>query len=158
MSAIGPVSMFLVKQQMQVFVDQGADQAKVDEYISKITSHTYISSAANAVLAILLLTGGILLLRRRKVASPILQSWAVLKIIAGGLVVFKSAALSRMQMEIMMSNDALGSGTEAAMVKSFASYGMWIGLIFGLLWLAILPVFILIWFNREKAKREMSSW
>ena len=44
------------------------------------------------------------------------------------------------------------------MINNIASYGLWIGLIFQLLWLAILPVFILIWFNREKAKRDMSSW
>jgi len=57
-----------------------------------------------------------------------------------------------------MSNDALSSGKEAEMINNIASYGLWIGLIFQLLWLAILPVFILIWFNREKAKRDMSSW
>jgi hypothetical protein len=158
MSAIGPVSLLFLRKQMQVFVDQGADQATVDDYIAKITSHTYISSVAAAVVGILLLTGGILLLRRRKVASPILQSWAVLKLIVGGLVVFKSLALSRMQMGIIMSNDALSSGKEAEMINNIASYGLWIGLIFQLLWLAILPVFILIWFNREKARRDMSSW
>jgi hypothetical protein len=157
-SIIGPVSMLLVKKQMQAFVDQGADQAKVDEYIAKITSHTYMSSVAVALLGIILLTGGILLLRRRRAASPILQVWAVLKIIVGGLIIFKSAALSRLQMEVMFSSTALGGGKEAEMVNTFASYGMWFSLIFGLVWLVILPVFILIWFNREKAKQEMNGW
>ena len=157
-SIIGPVSMMLVKQQMQVFVDQGADQVKVDEYISKITYHTYMSSVAMAIVGILLLAGGILLLRRRKAASPVLQIWAVLKLIVGGLVTFRSAALSRIQMEIIMSNDALGTGKEAAMVSTFANYGVWIGLIFGLLWTAALPIFMLIWLNREKAKQDMANW
>lgn len=157
-SIIGPVSMMLVKQQMQVFVDQGADQGKVDEYISKITYHTYMSSVAMAIVGLLLLVGGILLLRRRKAASPVLQIWAVLKLIVGGLVTFRSAALSRMQMEIIMSNDALGTGKEAAMVSTFANYGVWIGLIFGLLWTAALPIFMLIWLNREKAKQDTANW
>lgn len=157
-SIIGLVSMILVKQQMQAFVEQGADQAKVHEYLSKITYHTYLSSAVMAVVGLLLLVGGILLLRRRKMASPVLQIWAVLKLIVGGLVTFKSAALSRMQMEIIMSNTAIGGGQEAEMMKTFTNYGVWIGLIFGLLWLAVLPIFVLVWFNREKAKQDMSSW
>lgn len=157
-SVVGPVSMFLVKKQMQAFVDQGADQVKVEEYLAKITTHTYQSSAAGLFLAIILLTGGILLLRRRRACSPTLQVWAVLKIIVGGLIVFKSAALSRAQMGIIMSHEALGSGKEAEMITTFASYGMWIGLFFGLVWLAVLPVFFLIWFNRENTKRDMAAW
>jgi hypothetical protein len=150
--------MLLVRQQMQAYVDQGADQARVSEYVSKITSHTYFSSAAAAAIGILLLTGGILLLRRRKVASPVLQIWAVLKIIVGGLVFFRSAALFRMQLEITLSSPAFGGSNEAGGYTTFISVVYWSFHIFGLLWTAALPLFMLIWLNRGKAKQDMAGW
>ena len=155
---IGPVSMLFVRQQMQAYIIQGADEARVSDYVSKITFHTYSSSAAAAAIGILLLTGGILLLRRRKVASPVLQIWAVLKIVVGGLVFFRSAALFRMQLEITLSSRAFGGGNEFGGYPTFISIVYWSFLIFGLLWTAALPLFMLIWLNREKAKQDMANW
>ena len=156
-SAIGPLSILMVRTQMETFVKQGADQAKVDDYLARLNQITYSSAAANAVLGLLLLTGGILILRHRRAGSPTLQVWSFLKITVGGLFLFKSASLSRLQMDIMLNSNAMG-GSEAQMIGSITSYAVWAGLAFGFLWLAALPVFMLIWFNRMKVKQEISSW
>jgi hypothetical protein len=35
---------------------------------------------------------------------------------------------------------------------------VWAGLGFGFLWLAILPVFLIIWFNRRKVSEQIETW
>lgn len=162
---ISPLSLFLTRQQMQAFVDQGADQARVDEYLTRLTANAYLSLGVYLVLAVLLLTGGILLLKRRKVASPLLQTWGVLKILAGGFILFRMTSLTQLQMGIIMestlataSKGGASGGPDMAMVNQFTTYAVWAGLGFGFLWLAILPVFLIIWFNRHKVSEQMKTW
>lgn len=153
-----PFSLMMVKPQMQSFVEQGVDQAKVDDYLSQLAQASYAGAVAYSVLGILLLTGGILILRRRKTGSPLLQLWAVLKILIGGVLIYKNSSLTGMQMNLMLSSETLGGAQEAQMVGSIASYAVWIGLAFGFIWLCVLPVFLLIWLNRSKIKAEISTW
>jgi hypothetical protein len=164
---LSPLSLFLTRQQMQAFVDQGADQASVDEYLARLTTNAYLSLAVYLVLAVLLLTGGILLLKRRKVASPLLQTWGVLKILAGGFILFRMTSLTQLQMAIIMESTlataskggaGASGGADMAMVNQFTTYAVWAGLGFGFLWLAILPVFLIIWFNRRKVMDQMKTW
>lgn len=157
---IGPLSMLMVRTQMEGFVKQGADQTKVDDYLARLAQITYSSAIANALIGIILLTGGILILRHRRTGSPTLQTWSFLKIVVGGLFLFKSVSLSRLQMEIMMSSNAMGGAgsAEAQMIGSITSYAVWAGMAFGFLWLAALPVFVLIWFNRAKVKQDIRAW
>ena len=44
------------------------------------------------------------------------------------------------------------------MIGSITSYAVWAGMAFGFLWLAALPVFVLIWFNRAKVKQDIRAW
>ena len=154
-AVIAPFSAAMTKGSMQVFVEQGADQAKVDDLLVKLQSNSYLSGGLYLVLGVLLLIGGIMLLKRKPVSSVTLQAWAVLKILGGGFMIFKSMALQKSHMEIMFT--ATG-GSEAEMIGNITQYAMWFGLAFGFLWLIALPVFILIWFNREKIKTQMSNW
>lgn len=153
-----PFSLMMVKPQMQSFVEMGADQAKVDEYLAKLSQVSYAGAIAYGILGILLLTGGILILRHRKAASPLLQIWAVLKVVIGGILSFKNSALTGMQMELMFSSGSLGGAQESEMVGTIAGYAVWVGLAFGFIWLCVLPVFLLIWFNRGKIKNDISNW
>ena len=164
---LSPLSLFLTRQQMQAFVDQGADQARVDEYLTRLTTNAYMSLGVYLVLAVLLLTGGILLLKRRKVASPLLQTWGVLKILAGGFILFRMSSLTQLQMAIIMESTlataskggaGASGGADMAMVNQFTTYAVWAGLGFGFLWLAILPVFLIIWFNRRKVSEQIETW
>jgi len=153
-----PFSLMMVKPQMQAFVEQGADQAKVDDYLSQLAQVSYAGAVAYGVLGIMLLTGVILILRHHKAGSPLLQIWAVLKILIGGGLIYKNSSLTGMQMNLMLSSETLGGAQEAQMVGSIASYAVWIGLAFGFIWLCVLPVFLLIWLNRGRIKGEISTW
>lgn len=161
---MAPFSLLLVKPQMQAIVKQGGEQARVDEYLSRLTAHSYLSLAVYAILGLILLAGGILLMKRRKIASPLLQTWSVLKILAGGFVIFRSVSLSTLQMQIIMeptmasASKIRGGGGEMETINQFTTYAMWAGLGFGFIWLALLPVFFIIWFNRRKVIDQMQTW
>lgn len=162
---MAPFSLILVKPQMQAIIDQGGGQARIDEYLSRLSAHSYLSLAVYAILGLTLLAGGILLIMQRKVASPLLQTWAILKILAGGFVLFRSTSLTSLQLSIIMestletaSKGRAGAGGELEMVDQFTTYAMWAGLGFGFIWLAILPVFLVIWFNRRKVIDQVQTW
>lgn len=156
--AFTPVSLLMVKKQMQSFAEMGVEQTRIDEYLAKLSQVSYPGAAAYGILGILLLTGGILLLRHRRAAASLLQVWAVLKITIGGLLIYKNSALTRMQMDLMLSSETFGEGKGTEAVGTITSFAVWIGLAFGFIWLCVLPVFVLIWFNRRKIKEEISIW
>lgn len=145
----------MTKGSMQVFVDQGADQAEVDAFLIKLQASGYLNGSIAIILAVILLVGGIMLLKRNTASPPVLQAWSVLKILGGGFIIFKSMAIQKMQMEIMFSGNG---GGEAEMISNFAQYALWFALAFNFLWVIALPIFFLIWFNRDKVKTHMSEW
>ncbi len=153
-----PVTLLMVKRQMLSFVEMGVEQSRIDEYLSKLAQVSYTGAAAYSILGILLLTGGILILRHHRAGAHLLQVWACLKIIVGGLLIYKISSLTRMQMDLMFSSEALGGGKEAETVGTITSFAVWIGLAFGFVWLCVLPVFLLIWFNRTKIREQISNW
>jgi hypothetical protein len=162
---MAPLGLVLTRQQMDTFVKQGADQDRVDEYLAQLASQSYVSLGVFVVLGLILLTGGILLMKQRRIASPLLQTWGILKILAGGFVLFRMTSLTTKQMAIIMeatiasaSKGRTGGGGELEMVNQFTTYAMWAGLGFGFLWLAILPVFFIIWFNRRKVIDQVKTW
>ncbi len=152
---MAPFSAAIAKNSMTVFVDKGADQAQVDDFLIKLQSNAYLSGGIYLVLGLILLVGGIMLLKRKPASAVVLQTWAVLKILGGGFVIFKSMAIQKMQMQIMFS---ASGGSEAEMIGNITKYAMWFGLAFGFLWLIALPVFLLIWFNRDTTRAHMSEW
>lgn len=154
-SIAAPFTAALTRSSMQAFVEQGADQARVDDYLTKLQSNAYLGGGIYLVLGVILLVGGIMLLKRKPMSSLVLQAWAVLKILGGGFMIFKSMAIQKTQMDIMFSATA---GNEAEMIGNITKYAVWFGLAFGFIWLAALPIFFLIWFNREKIKTQMSEW
>lgn len=157
--ALAPISLFFVDTQMELAIDAGADEAAIDDYLVQLKSVSIASSIGLGLVAVILLVGGILLLKRRPSAPLVLQTWAVLKILVGGYFSFRSLSLSRMQMEMMMEQGAgSGGGREMEMIQKITDYAIYGGMILGLLWLAALPVFFLIWFAREPVKQEISTW
>ncbi|MDF1657798.1 MAG: hypothetical protein P1U58_09305 [Verrucomicrobiales bacterium] len=155
-SAASPLSLYFVDTQMELLIQQGADTDKVADYMGQMKSISTVSAIAMGVVSLVLLTGGILLLKRNPKAPIFLQVWGVLKILAGGYFSFRSMALTRVQMDLMMEMN--GGGSEAEMMQKVTDYAVFGGMIFGLLWLAALPVFFLIWFGREPVKQEIAKW
>ncbi len=156
-AGIAPFSAAMTKGSMEPFVEQGADQAQVDDFLAQLEANAYLGGGVALVLGVILLVGGIMVLKRKTASSLVLKAWAVLKILGGGFIMFKSMAVQKMQMEIMFSAGGIG-GAETEMTADITKYALWFGMAFGFLWLVALPIFLLVWFNREKVKTQMSEW
>ncbi len=162
-SAASPLGTFLVETQMKEFGDGEGNPAKVDEYLQVYRSFVWQSAITMGFVALVLLVGGILLIRRRRLASPLLQTWAVLKILAGGFFLFRTTSMTRLQMSIMMEEILAASpggpgSQEMQMVNQITGWSVWLGLGVGFLFLLIYPVFLISWFNRRRIQDEMASW
>jgi len=108
-------------------------------------SYTRAGTFVGAGIAVLLLGGGILLLKRRPACRPMLLTYAVLAILSnliGTAATFK--AFSNMS----------GTGQQAEVMR----VGMVVGAVVGAAVGLALPVFLVIWFLRSKIRMDMRSW
>ena len=80
-AVIAPFAAALTENSMQPFVEQGADQAQVDDYLAKLQASSYLNGGLALILGVMLLIGGIMLLKRKTASSLVLQAWSVLKIV-----------------------------------------------------------------------------
>jgi hypothetical protein len=154
---IAPVSLTFTKIMMKTFEEQGADSADVADYIEKLSSLSMMSTIGLAILGIMLAVGGIFLMKTKRLGSPLLKIWAVLKIVFGIFVNYKNYGLTQQQMKIQTSVGGMDP-TAAEMTESITNIAVLVGMIFGTLWVIALPVFLLIWLNRSKIKTDISAW
>ncbi|MEM6854903.1 MAG: hypothetical protein AAF593_10895 [Planctomycetota bacterium] len=110
-------------------------------------------STAATLIALLLLWGGIALLKRRATAIRLLKTWAVLKLLLTlPMVVFQGFVQSA-------TWDAMAAQPSAPAVPEMISTIMVVFTVtIGLIWSAAFPVFVLIWFRRKKITAEIRSW
>lgn len=116
------------------------------------------------ILGIIQFVGGILLLQRYRISKPILLGWSYGKLVIGLWSVFLTQKMiSGMggsmgaMMDEQINSASGGSGPPPFdMVKMYEIMGL-VFLVFGALWLAVLPVIFLIWFNRQEIKEDMIS-
>lgn len=147
----GIVSMF-VMDMFAGFVPQ--DERGV---LDAMTSWKYTMVAlygASALVTLLLGIGGVLLMRRRPLASPMIMWWAALKMLAALALVTFGVLMQVAQFEAMAN--AQPGGTPMP-----ASFGLGIGIVTGafqLLWLWALPVFMLVWFTRKGVRKTVHEW
>ncbi len=110
-------------------------------------SQTYsiISSLISMGLAVLLLVGGILLIRRRAVARPLHLLYAVVTVLMAvvGTVVFFSVILP---------------SVDTADLPRGTAIGMKFGAVVGTFLNVAYPVFLLIWFLRGTIRDQVRSW
>lgn len=157
-SASGPIILIFLEGYLEDLMNQGGDPEQVATYLSEIKSLSVYSSIGMGAVAVPLLVGGILLLKKRKSAPLVLQIWSVLKILVGGYFTFRNASLSRLQMDITIDPKSFGSGRTAEILQMVLSITNYAALILGILWIAALPVFFLIWFLKENVKSEIARW
>ena len=156
-TATAPLGIMMMEKQMDAFTTAGASEEDVASYFEKFKSMTTQSSISLGVLAILLSVGGLMLLKKRRGSSLVLQIWAVLKILVGGFFSFQNVSLTRLQMDIMTAGGAM-KGAGAAEMNQVFDFAIMGGLIFGMLWLAAFPIFLLVWLNRSVVKEEVQRW
>jgi hypothetical protein len=108
-----------------------------------------------ALVSAMLLVGGILLLLRRAAAAPLLKLWAVARmvmVIVGGYVGLQVQRETMAAMHELMGAE-MGQ-IPPGLVAATTAFGMMFGIVFG--W--ALPVFVLVWFARQKIKDEVDGW
>ena len=129
----------------------------------KWTSAVLLFNGILCILGLFLLFSGILLLLKKPIASPLLQTWAYGKIVAstGAIVV---GLLQQRGMANAMSfgfSSSMASSGSSSMASAYSTgitavYGVFA--IVGILWFAALPIVYLIWLNREIVKADIATW
>jgi hypothetical protein len=151
------VTPIFLKQQMQPYVQMGADPAAVAAYVEKMMPYQIIMAVLTLSAGLLLLFGGLNLIKKRPVAVKLLLVWAFCKIGIGIYSTIQGIPMAREQMEIMQSSSAFGSEGGAALGQ-ITSVATTIGMIVSLVWIAVLPVFLMVWFSRAKTREQVNAW
>jgi len=142
---------------MQYFDQVMPGYGLVTETTRAWAAWTISLSAVAAVLGLLLLAGGVGLVRRRHWSRAALICWALLKIIlavANGLVVWAVQQHALQEQSRMLGPGFAPGGPGATTVEAVAVLGMALTILWG--W--ALPVFLLIWFSRRSIKAQMAQW
>ena len=124
--------------------------------IEQMVPTLLVMALLGLVLAVLLLIGGIGLVRRRPYGVMICLIWSVLKLV---YVVVNSVIgylinLSQMEHIEAMQRTA---GVQAVPAEVFGAIGAF-GACFGIVWGWALPIFMLIWFSRSAIRSEVRAW
>lgn len=120
-------------------------------------SWTVGSGVVSSLLAIVLLVGGIQLLRRRPQAVLTLRIWAVLKVILAVVSSVMGVIIQQQQAEItaaQLAKAGPGMPFGSGWINAFAMVGM----LFSCLWLLALPAFLLVWFQLRSVKADIAGW
>jgi hypothetical protein len=151
------VNPFILRSQLQNYVQLGADPVVVDAYIDKMVPYQITLAVLTLTAGLLLLAGGLTLVKKRVIAVKLLLAWGVYKIGVGIYTTVRSLPMVREQMEIMQSSTAL-AGEAGEAIGKFTSIATTFGMIAGLVWAAVLPVFLFIWFSRAKIREQIKAW
>jgi hypothetical protein len=109
-------------------------------------------NAIGVLVAVMLLIGGIGLLRRRPWSGTLLIAWAIIRI---PLAFAETVVGIGMQQEQLA---AMSSQPGGAMVSAFASGFAWFGAVVSIAMYCALPTFMLIWFTRPAHRRTLEAW
>lgn len=141
----------------------GQDKAIVDAQASamgKYMLYGLASSVAATAVAIMLLSGGIGLLKRRPWSVKTLNVWAILRMaVAIGQTIV--GLIINAETKMILAGAAAGPGGASHASSGVQSFAMSIGpvgALIGLAWACALPVFILIWFRRAAISAQIAAW
>jgi len=135
-------------------VPQTADQlASQQEATERFTWMNTGLSLLSMLVAIMLLVGGIRLLRRRASSAALLRAWAGAKLILALLLAGAGWIAFQAQMELMQA-DQNAAGPSPAFIGFIGT----LGVAFNLLWQWTLPIFMLVWFSRAPIRASVARW
>jgi len=139
------------------------------DFYDKWSFYLLSSGLATLFLGALLFFGGLFLTLRKPLASKMISSWAVLKMVLGVVGNYFAYQMQQEQIPLMLENQKKlmeKASPEAAaqaeqmvgMVSGITEIATVVGMVLGMAWLMVLPVFMLIWFIRPKIRKEMVGW
>lgn len=104
------------------------------------------------LVALMLLIGGILLTRRSRAGVRWLVAWSIVKLVYG-----TAAIVVGLLMQPQMLDAMTASSHGPAPPRGIMSAFMIMGMVIASLWIAALPVFLLIWFTRVGVKADVDA-
>ena len=151
----GIVSSLFIDQFMSL-VPQG-EAEEMTSALQGLKPAMIIVASLTMVLAIVLLIGGIGLLRRCGWGRRTCMTWAGLKmvLVVGNSVL--SYMVQQAQFQAMAEDPNMAGNMPGFLPALMQAMGV-VGLVIGLLWGWALPIFIFIWFSRRKIKAEIAQW
>lgn len=113
-------------------------------------------AAGEFVISILLLVGGILLLMRKRQGVPLLKAFAWLDLLMNTLGVVLSYFTMQAQMQAAQNDPNMQQMLPgpAAMMQGMGSVMLVLGWLFSAVW----PVFLIVWFSRQRIRDAVDSW
>lgn len=111
-------------------------------------------NAGVSLLGALLLFGGVWLTMRRRSARGLIMCWAVAKIALVCLSSYIGYQVGQAQMTAVTQSGVNVPVNMGAMMPIMNI----VGVVFGIAWGWMLPVFMLIWLMRRKIRNETASW
>ena len=131
------------------------------EAMSRYLPASLVVYLTSTILSVLLLIGGIGVLRRRGWSGRTLNIWAILRILQAIPAVIVTYLMNDAMFEAMEEAAASGGGATAQMPSGIFSVMATVGLAAVIIQLLIywaLPVFVLIWFSRRVIREEVAEW
>jgi hypothetical protein len=119
-------------------------------------SHQWMNAALSLLsmlVAVMLLVGGVQLLRRCSSCATLLRAWAGAKLILALLLAGAGWIQFASSLEAMQAAQSQGLPSPAVM----RGFGL-IGMAITLLWHWALPIFMLIWFSRGSIRASVERW
>jgi len=107
-----------------------------------------------AILAVLLLVAGIAMTRRRANCRSMAMMWACAKI----LIVALGSAVGFFAQQAQFEAIAQQQATVPPGMQQMQGGMLIVGVAFGVAWGWALPIFMLIWLNRQKVRDEVAGW
>ena len=135
-----------------VFVEQmanlGLQQDVKMAAMRKWASWSRVSAVATIAAAMILLAGGIGLVKRAHWGVGVIQAWAVIRM---AVAVGSGVLAGMVQWETLAGMRQQGFPIAGETVMAFS-------VAFSVLWGWALPVFMLIWFGRRRIRDEVAGW
>jgi hypothetical protein len=125
---------------------RGAQQA-MQQFPEWWGAYQLIGGVFGLITKILLLIGGICLIRRRPAGLPLSVAYALLELIACVIALF-------IVLPVMANIDMAAPGPAGPSMKPIMMGSMLMGVLVG----AVYPIFLLIWFARPSIRRDVRSW
>jgi len=113
-----------------------------------------ISTGISIGLSLLLIAGGVGLLKRRLWSVRLCRTWAYIFLVFSAISLVVQIGTMKTQFAAISRQQGSAPGAFEGMMW----FSIGFGLCAGLVWSLALPIFLLIWFSRDKIKAEVATW
>lgn len=141
-------------------IPEGPERDEVQQSIQQSMTNVPLQVGVQLiefVLAIILIVGGVQLLKRSRSAAKTLTIYAIGDLISNTLVLIVGVLAAGAQAKMISENPDMQQQMPQGVQGIMQALGV-VGAVVGWVITAIWPVFLLLWFRRSKIKDSMATW